>query len=127
RRGPVQGGDRHGAGADLPLRQQEADRQGGVVMASNSRRTPLERVEYVLIVSTLLLLVVFTLQPLLNLLALSLSDASKVAGFSGLSIFPDGFSPDVWLLLLQHPNVQRGIFNSVWMTATSVVSGVLGT
>jgi putative aldouronate transport system permease protein len=96
-------------------------------MASQSRRTPLERVEYVLIVSTLLLLVVFTLQPLLNLLALSLSDASKVAGFSGLSIFPDGFSPDVWLLLLQHPNVQRGIFNSVWMTATSVTIGVFGT
>ena len=96
-------------------------------MAGQSRRTPLERVEYVLIVSTLLLLVVFTLQPLLNLLALSLSDPSKVAGFSGLSIFPDGFSPDVWLLLLQHPNVQRGIFNSVWMTATSVCIGVFGT
>src|SRR5690606_23738163 len=124
---PVQGGDRHGAGADLPSRQQAADRQGSVVMFGQSRRTPLERVEYVLIVSTLLLLVVFTLQPLLNLLALSLSDPSKVAGFSGLSIVPDGFSPDVWLLLLQHPNVQRGIFNSVWMTATTVVIGVLGT
>ena len=96
-------------------------------MARQSRRTPQERVEYVLIVSTLLLMVVFTLQPLLNLLALSLSDASKVAGFSGLSILPDGFSPDVWMLLLQHPNVQRGIFNSIWMTATSVFIGVMGT
>ncbi|MEO8758900.1 MAG: carbohydrate ABC transporter permease [Devosia sp.] len=91
------------------------------------RRTPLERVEYAIIISTLLLLVVFTVQPLLNLLALSLSDPSKVAGFSGLSIWPDGFSPDVWLLLLQHPNVQRGIFNSVFMTAASVVLGTLGT
>ena len=96
-------------------------------MASQSRRTPLERVEYVLIVSTLLLLVVFTVQPLLNLLALSLSDPSKVAGFSGLAILPDGFSFEVWSLLLQHPNVQRGILNSVWMTSTSVVIGVLGT
>lgn len=92
-----------------------------------TRRTALERVEYIIILSSLLLLVVFTLQPLLNLLALSLSDSSKVAGFSGLSIFPDGFSPDVWLLLLQHPNVQRGIFNSIWMTATSVCIGVFGT
>jgi putative aldouronate transport system permease protein len=91
------------------------------------KRTPLERTEQIIILSTLLLLVVFTVQPLLNLLALSLSDPSKVAGFSGLSIWPDGFSPDVWLLLLQHPNVQRGIFNSVWMTATSVVLGTLGT
>ena len=96
-------------------------------MAHQSRRTPFERVEYVLIVSTLLLLVVFTLQPLLNLLALSLSAPSKVAGFSGLSIIPDGFSLDVWALLLQHPNVQRGIFNSIWMTATSVCIGVFGT
>ena len=96
-------------------------------MAMNSRRTPLERIEYIIIVSTLMLLVVFTLQPLLNLLALSLSAPENVAGFSGLSIIPDGFSPDVWMLLLQHPNVQRGIFNSVWMTTTSVVIGVFFT
>ncbi|HUH76257.1 MAG TPA: carbohydrate ABC transporter permease, partial [Devosia sp.] len=62
-------------------------------MSLQSRRSPLERIEYVLIVSTLLLLVVFTMQPLLNLLALSFSEPSKVAGFSGLSIIPDGFSP----------------------------------
>ena len=93
-------------------------------MASQVRRSPLERVEYVLIVSTLLLLVVFTLQPLLNLLALSFTDPSNVAGFSGLSIIPDGFSLDVWTLLLQHPNVQRGLFNSIWMTTTSVLIGV---
>ena len=96
-------------------------------MTSNSRRTPLERVEYILIVSSLLLLVVFTLQPLLNLLALSFTDPSNVAGFSGLSIIPDGLSTDVWMLLLQHPNVQRGLFNSIWMTATSVAIGVMGT
>ena len=90
-------------------------------------RTPLERTEQIIIVSTLVLLVIVTLQPLLNLLALSLSDPSKVAGFSGLSIWPDGYSPDVWLLLLQHPNVQRGIINSVWMTAASVVLGTFGT
>jgi len=90
-------------------------------------RTPMERIESVLIISTLLLLVVVTVQPLLNLLALSLSAPSKVAGFSGLSIIPDGFSPDVWLLLLQHPYVQRGILNSVWMTGASVLIGTLGT
>ncbi len=96
-------------------------------MAHAARRTPFERLEYALIVSSLLLLVVFTLQPLLNLLALSFSDPAKVPGFSGLSIIPDGFSLDVWALLLQHPNVQRGLFNSVWMTATSVAIGVVGT
>jgi putative aldouronate transport system permease protein len=96
-------------------------------MFGNSRRTPLEHAESAIIISSLFLLVVFSLQPLLNLLALSLSDPAKVPGFSGLSIIPDGFSPDVWLLLLQHPNVQRGIFNSIWMTGASVLIGTLGT
>jgi putative aldouronate transport system permease protein len=95
--------------------------------AMRPARTPMERIESVLIISTLLLLVVVTVQPLLNLLALSLSAPNKVAGFSGLSIIPDGFSPDVWLLLLQHPYVQRGIFNSIWMTAASVLIGTFGT
>ena len=85
-------------------------------------KTPMERIESILIISTLLLLVAVTVQPLLNPLALSLSDPSKVPGFSGLSIIPDGLSLDVWTLLLQHPYVQRGIFNSIWMTATSVAS-----
>jgi putative aldouronate transport system permease protein len=95
--------------------------------AMRPARTPMERIESVLIISTLLLLVVVTVQPLLNLLALSLSAPSKVAGFSGLSIIPDGFSPDVWLLLLQHPYVQRGILNSIWMTGMSVLIGTFGT
>jgi putative aldouronate transport system permease protein len=90
-------------------------------------RSAMERIESVLIISTLLLLVVVTVQPLLNLLALSLSDPSKVPGFSGLSVIPDGFSLDVWTLLLQHPYVQRGLFNSIWMTAASVTIGTVGT
>ena len=48
--------------------------------ALSIRRTPLERAEYAIIVSTLLFLVVLTVQPLLNLLAISLSDPSEVAG-----------------------------------------------
>jgi putative aldouronate transport system permease protein len=90
-------------------------------------KTPMERIESILIISTLLLLVAVSVQPLLNLLALSLSYPSKVPGFSGLSIIPDGLSLDVWTLLLQHPYVQRGIFNSIWMTATSVAIGTIGT
>ena len=95
--------------------------------SARAAKTPIERIESVLILSTLLLLVVVTVQPLLNLLALSLSDPSKVPGFSGLSIIPDGFSLDVWTLLLQHPYVQRGLFNSIWMTAASVAIGTVGT
>jgi putative aldouronate transport system permease protein len=33
----------------------------------------------------------------------------------------------VWQLLLQHPLVQRGMLNSIWITAMSTLLGVLGT
>jgi len=91
------------------------------------RRSPLERIEYAIIVTTLLALVVVTVQPILNLLAISFSDPSTVAGKSGLDIWPSGFSLDVWSLLLQHPNVQRGILNSIFITATATLIGVVGT
>jgi putative aldouronate transport system permease protein len=99
-----------------------------VVMADTLRpRTPIERIEYAIIVSTLLLLVIVTVQPILNLLAISLSDSGKVAGMNGLTILPNGFSLDVWSLLLQHPNVQRGILNAVFITTVSTLIGVIGT
>lgn len=43
-------------------------------MAADNRTT-FERIEQVIIVSSLLLMVVVTVQPILNLLALSLSDS----------------------------------------------------
>jgi putative aldouronate transport system permease protein len=91
------------------------------------RRTPLERIEYAIIVSTLLLLVVFTVQPLLNLLAISLSDPSRVAGMSGLAIFPNGLALDVWSLLVNHPRVQSGVLNSLFITLTATAIGLAGT
>ncbi|MCJ2877598.1 carbohydrate ABC transporter permease [Rhizobium pusense] len=93
--------------------------------AYNIRRTPLERAEYAIIVSTLLFLVVLTVQPLLNLLAISFSDPTKVAGMSGLTVVPNGFSTDVWQLLLNNPAVLRGIFNSIFITVVSTFIGVV--
>ncbi|MBX8785570.1 carbohydrate ABC transporter permease, partial [Ochrobactrum sp. GRS2] len=63
--------------------------------AGKIRRSPLERAEYAIILSTLLLLVVVMVQPLLNLLAVSLSSPSEVARMSGLTIIPEGFSLEV--------------------------------
>ena len=91
------------------------------------RMTPLERAEYAIIVSSLLFMVVITVQPLLNLLAVSLSDPSRVAGMSGLTILPNGFSAEVWKLLATHPLVQRGVLNSVLITFSSTLIGVVFT
>ena len=98
-----------------------------ILRETRARKTPMERIEYVIIVSTLLLLVVITVQPILNLIAVSFSDPGRVAGMSGLAVVPSGFSLEVWSLLLQHPNVQRGVLNSILITGTSTVLGVLGT
>ena len=92
--------------------------------AGKIRRSPLERAEYAIILSTLLLLVVVMVQPLLNLLAVSLSSPSEVARMSGLTIIPEGFSLEVWKLLITNPAVQQGLINSVFITLTSTALGV---
>ena len=87
-------------------------------------RTPLERIEYAIIVSTLLALVVMTVQPILNLLAVSFSDNARVPGMSGLTIIPEGFSLDVWTVLVNHPRVQQGMLNSLLITAVGVIINI---
>jgi putative aldouronate transport system permease protein len=87
-------------------------------------RTPLERIEYAIIVSTLLALVVMTVQPILNLLAVSFSDNARVPGMSGLTIIPEGFSLDVWTVLVNHPRVQQGMLNSILITAVGVIINI---
>lgn len=84
-------------------------------------RTPLERIEYAIIVSTLLAMVVVTVQPILNLLAVSFSANGRVAGMSGLTVIPDGFSLDVWTVLINHPRVQQGLLNSIFITASATL------
>jgi len=90
-----------------------------------SRQTPMERIEQTIIVSTLLLLVVVTVQPVLNLVALSLSDPAKVPGMSGLAVLPNGVSLDVWDILLNHPAVRQGLVNSILITGVGTVLNVL--
>lgn len=89
-----------------------------------SRQTPFERAEQTIIVSSLLLLVVVTVQPILNLIALSFSDPAQVPGMSGLAILPRGFSLDVWNILVNHPAVRQGLLNSVLITGTGTVLNV---
>ena len=91
---------------------------------NRSNRTAFERIEQMIIVSSLLLMVVVTVQPVLNLLAISFSDPAQVPGMSGLAIVPSGFSLDVWSLLISHPNVQRGLLNSVFISLSGTLLNV---
>ena len=90
-------------------------------------KTPLQRIEEAIIISALLLLVVITLQPILNLLAISLSDSTAVPEMSGLEILPTRPSTDVWGILMNHPAVQRGLWNSFIITSIATVLNVIFT
>ena len=91
---------------------------------SSQNRTGLERAEGVIIVSVLLALVVITVQPVMNLLAISLSDPANVPGMSGLAVIPEGLSFDIWTLLANHPAVQNGLMNSLFITTTATLLNV---
>lgn len=86
-----------------------------------------ERIEQIIIISTLLLLVVITVQPILNLLAISLSDSSKVPLMNGLTILPEDLSFEVWAILLKHPSIQSGLINSVFIAIVGTLLNVVFT
>lgn len=96
-------------------------------MFTNSRSTPFERIEYVLILSVLFMMVVVTAQPILHLVAVSFSDPTQVPSMAGLEILPRGLSTEVWSLLINNPNVQRGFLNAVFITVVGTVIAVIGT
>ncbi|WP_059173850.1 carbohydrate ABC transporter permease [Bacillus sp. FJAT-27445] len=71
----------------------------------------------VLIIYTILFLSSITvLIPILNLLAMSLSDPLKVHELKGLDIFPKGFSFINYKVLFSNPLIVKSIFNSIFIT-----------
>tara|TARA_R110002072_G_scaffold240070_2_gene398145 strand:+ start:3709 stop:4602 length:894 start_codon:yes stop_codon:yes gene_type:complete len=93
----------------------------------NARTTPFERIEYIIILSAFALMMVVTVQPILHLVAVSFSEPENVPGMSGLEVIPDGFSLQVWSLLIQNPNVQRGLFNAVLITGVGTAINIVAT
>ncbi|MBD7984526.1 carbohydrate ABC transporter permease [Sporosarcina sp. Sa2YVA2] len=70
----------------------------------------------IIIYGLLLFLAVSVLIPLLNLLAMSLSDPKRVGELSGLGILPKGFSLINYEILLSHPLILKSIGNSLFIT-----------
>jgi putative aldouronate transport system permease protein len=60
---------------------------------------------------------VIVLVPMLNLLALSLTDPRRISELKGLSVLPKGFSLIVYKVLAANPYFIRSILNSVYITA----------
>jgi putative aldouronate transport system permease protein len=75
-----------------------------------------ERAFRALVILVLVLAAVAVLVPMLNLLALSLTDPKRIAEMRGLSVLPKGFSLIVYKVLAGNPFFIRSILNSVYIT-----------
>jgi len=75
----------------------------------------------------LMVFMIYALQPILNLLALSLTHPDNVQELTGLDIFPKNFSLLNYKFILSNPSIVRGIFNSILYTILGVVLSVLFT
>lgn len=87
----------------------------------------MKRLEFskIVIYLILFLFTLMVLMPLLNLLALSLTDPENVHLMGGLDIIPKGFSTINYELLLSNPLITGSILNSVWITAAGTFLNLL--
>ena len=65
--------------------------------------------------------------PIINLLAISLTERKFIASLNGLEIFPKGLNFLVYKSLLASNQVQRGFLNAFYITFTGTIINVLGT
>ncbi|HEY9055297.1 MAG TPA: carbohydrate ABC transporter permease [Rectinemataceae bacterium] len=91
-------------------------------------RTPVADLVFRAAIAFFLLLVsVVVLVPLLNLLALSLSEPGRVSELKGLSILPKGFSLVNFRVLAANPFFMRSILNSVYITVLGTALNLIVT
>jgi putative aldouronate transport system permease protein len=88
-----------------------------MVMRTRIRSNVKDRAFRLLIGFLLIAFCAMVLVPLLNLLALSLSDTKRVSELTGLGIIPKGFSLIVYRVLAANPFFMRSILNSFYITA----------
>jgi len=91
-------------------------------------RIPLgDRLLRIAISAVLLGVAVTVLVPLLNLLALSLTDTARVAELSGLDVLPKGFTLIVYRILAANQYFMRSLFNSVYVTLVGTAINLAAT
>jgi putative aldouronate transport system permease protein len=86
-----------------------------------------ERAFRALVGIILIAVAVIVLVPMLNLLALSLSDPRRVSELKGLGVLPKGFSLIVYKVLAANPFFMRSILNSVYITAMGTAINLAAT
>lgn len=91
-------------------------------------KTPAAEMVWRSFIAILLLLIsLVVLVPLLNLLALSLSDPGRVSEVRGLTVVPKGFSLINYRVLAANPLFVRSILNSIYITVVGTALNLLVT
>jgi putative aldouronate transport system permease protein len=91
-------------------------------------KTPAAEMAWRSFIAILLLLIsLVVLVPLLNLLALSLSDPGRVSEVRGLTVIPKGFSLINYRVLAANPLFVRSILNSIYITVVGTALNLLVT
>jgi putative aldouronate transport system permease protein len=75
----------------------------------------------------LVALALVVLVPLLNILALSLSDPKRVPELTGLSVLPKGFSLVNYRVLLANPLFMKSILNAIYITVLGTLINLVVT
>lgn len=86
-----------------------------------------DRVFRALVATILIVVAVTILIPILNLLALSLTDPKRVSELTGLDVLPKGFSLIVYKVLAANQFFMRSILNSVYITLVGTVINLAAT
>ncbi len=86
-------------------------------MRATIHSSPSEAVFRVFLSVFLVVVAAIVLVPLLNILALSLSDPKRVSELTGLSVLPKGFSLVNYRVLLANPLFMKSILNAIYVTA----------
>jgi putative aldouronate transport system permease protein len=91
-------------------------------------RTPARELAWRCAIAVFLVAIsVIVLVPLLNLLALSLSDPARVPEVRGLTVVPKGFSLINYRVLAANPLFVRSIMNSIFITVVGTAINLLVT
>ncbi|MDP2791510.1 MAG: carbohydrate ABC transporter permease [Rectinemataceae bacterium] len=75
----------------------------------------------------LVIVVIAVLIPMLNILALSLTDPKRISELTGLSVLPKGFSLVNYRVLAANPIFMKSIFNSIFITVVGTAINLMVT
>jgi putative aldouronate transport system permease protein len=86
-----------------------------------------ERIFRALLSVFLVIVVIAVLIPMLNILALSLTDPKRISELTGLSVLPKGFSLVNYRVLAANPIFMKSIFNSIFITVVGTAINLMVT